>query len=98
MTRDADGALPVRYRGNSCPVTRPELIPGEEFEAAINLVLRKEFGLGPISLVSSTIRLMGFKRSGTNLQEAVEVALRRLMDHGDVVVDTAGFLVLAQKA
>jgi len=77
---------------------RPELIPSEEYEAAIRIVLRKEFGLGPDSLVSSTIRLMGFKRSGANLRAAVEVALQRLMDQGSVVVDTAGFLVLGPKA
>ena len=48
----------VRYRGGDCEVTKPELIPPEEYEEAIRLVLKKEFGLHPEALHSSVVRLM----------------------------------------
>jgi len=84
----------VRYRGNSCPVTRPELIAPEEFEQAIRLVLAAEFGLTHEALAASTARLMGFARSGANLRASIESAIARLIRRGDIQADHSGFLVL----
>lgn len=88
----------VRHRGSGCPVLKPELIAPEEYAAAIKLVLTKEFGLSSESLVQSTIRLMGFRRTGATLKQAVEQSLRGLMDRREVVGDNADFLVLASNA
>jgi very-short-patch-repair endonuclease len=95
QTETQNGAA-VRWRGDSAAVTDADQIPPQEFEAAIALVLAKEFGLGPDSLVQSTIRLMGFRRASPKLRQAVEAALARMMESNKVAVDGAGFLVLQQ--
>ncbi len=97
LWRVEDAHPRIRHRGDGCPVTKPELIAPEEYEAAIRFVLGKEFGLGPESLAASTVRLLGFHRRGTQLQTQIEVAISRLRSSGDIVADNAGFLVLAKK-
>jgi len=83
----------VRHRGGDCPVTRPELIPPEEYEEAIRLVLKREFGLQPDALHSHVVRTMGFERTGERLKDEVSRAVRRLLDSGDATVDGRGYVV-----
>jgi very-short-patch-repair endonuclease len=92
-----DTQIRVRYRGNGCPVVKPELIAPEEYDAAVRLVLEKEFGLGKDSLAASAISAMGFRRRGTQLQTQIDGAIERLIKCGEIVSDHAGFLVLAAK-
>jgi hypothetical protein len=88
----------VRLRGSDCPVTRPELIAPEEFEAAVRLVLKREFGLRRDALVSGAARLMGFGRAGQGLVAALEAAVDRLAAAGAIGEDSHGFLVLRDPA
>ncbi len=87
----------IRYRGNGCPVVKPELIAVEEYAAAVKLVLEKELGLDRASLVASTARLMGFRRRGAQLQSQLDAAIEGLLKCGEIVTDNAGFLVLTEK-
>ncbi len=91
--RDA-GAARVRRRGPHAPVTKPEHIAPEELEAAVRLVLGREFGIARDPLVSGTARLLGFSRAGASLAAAIEAALDRLIAAGEVTTDANGFLVL----
>jgi very-short-patch-repair endonuclease len=90
-----DESVRVRYRGEGCPVTKPELIAPEELQTAVKLVLASEFGLAREALVGSTARLLGFTRTGANLSLAIDGAIEALMGSGAVATDTHGFLVLA---
>ena len=84
----------VRFRSDDCPVTDVELIPAQEFEAAICLALERELGIPESALVSSVCSLLGFKRSGPRLTQMIESALERLRTAGRVSEDSAGFLNL----
>ena len=85
----------VRYRAADCPVTDVDLIPPEEFEAAICLALQRELGIPESAIASSVCGLLGFKRSGPRLTLAIEAALKKLQEDGRVTQDAAGFLNLA---
>jgi len=87
----------VRHRGDGCPVTRPELIPPEEFDAALRLALRTQFGLKADAAVESTARLMGFARAGAKLKPALDEALARLRQRGEVHLDAAQYVTLSRK-
>lgn len=84
----------VRYRGGNCEVTKPELIPPEEYEEAIQLVLKREFGLHPEALQSSVVRLMGFERTGERLRDEISRAIRRLLETDVIKVDGRGYVVV----
>jgi very-short-patch-repair endonuclease len=84
----------VRYRGEGCPVTKPEFIAPEELQAAVKLVLASEFGLAREALLGSTARLLGFNRTGANLSAAIDVAVEALMRSGAITTDRHGFIVL----
>jgi very-short-patch-repair endonuclease len=86
----------VRYRGGDCEVTKPELIPPEEYEEAIRLVLKKELGLHPEALHSSVVRLMGFERAGERLKDELTRAVQRLIAADAVAIDARGYVVLAK--
>jgi very-short-patch-repair endonuclease len=87
-------ATVVRHRGGTCEVTKPELIPPEEYAEAIRLVLKKEFGLHPDALHTSVVRLMGFERAGERLKDEISRGIRRLLDDGDIKVDGRGYVVM----
>jgi very-short-patch-repair endonuclease len=84
----------VRYRGGDCPVTKPELIPPEEYEEAVRLVLKREFGLQPDALHSHIVRLMGFERTGERLKDEIGRAVRRMIETKAIAVDARGYVVL----
>jgi len=84
---------PVRHRGKGCPAIRPECIAPEEFQAAIRLVLRKEYGLRRDSLAQAALRLLGFRRPGPPLTAAADAAVGALAATGEVEEDAQGFLV-----
>ena len=88
-------ATVVRYRGSDCEVTKPELIPPEEYEEAIRLVLKKEPGLHPEALHSSVARLMGFERAGERLKDELSRAVQRLIATHAISIDARGYVVLA---
>lgn len=91
--RDAN----VRHRGDGCPVTKPELIAPEEFDAALRLALRTQFGLQADAAIDSTARLMGFARAGAKLKAALDDALARLRHRGEVQLDAAHYVTLSRK-
>ena len=84
----------VRHRGEGCPVRKPELIAPEEFEAAVKLVLRQQFGLKSDGIVESVTRILGFGRAGAKLRNAIEDAVVRLSTSGEVLVDGAKYVTL----
>ena len=86
----------VRYRGGDCEVTKPELIPPEEYEEAIRLVLKKELGLQPDALHASVVRLMGFERAGERLKDELTRAVKRLIAGDAIAIDARGYVVLAK--
>jgi len=88
----------IRYRGNDCPVTNPELIPSEEFEAAVMLVLRQQFGLKFEALIEAVTRTFGFARTGPKLKSAIEEAIVGLAQRGEIQQDTSGFVTLVRAA
>jgi hypothetical protein len=95
----SDGAkAPVRWRGDDCPVTSPELIALEEFAECALAVLRAEFGLPLDALIQRTLRKMGFARSGAHLVDRVNRALAKLREEKRVVVDSNDVLVVADGA
>jgi very-short-patch-repair endonuclease len=89
-------APPVRFRGDDCPVVAPELIAPEELQEAVKLALAREFGLRQDALISSTSRLLGFRRCGTNLEAAIGVAITELCTQSAIAQDAEGFLILHQ--
>jgi hypothetical protein len=84
----------VRLRGENCPVTRPELIAPEELEAAVVLALRQQYGLKAEAAVEATARVMGFARTGGKLKSAIEEAIRRLEERGEIRLDSADYVTL----
>jgi very-short-patch-repair endonuclease len=84
----------IRFRGKDCPVTNPEMIPPEEFEAAVMLVLHQQFGLKLDALIEAVSRAFGFARTGTKLKSAIEGAIVRLDQRGEIQQDAAEFVTL----
>jgi hypothetical protein len=80
----------IRFRGKDCPVTNPEMIPPEEFEAAVMLVLHQQFGLKLDALIEAVSRAFGFARTGTKLKSAIV----RLDQRGEIQQDAAEFVTL----
>jgi len=85
---------PVRVRGDDCPVVDPDLIAPEELQEAIKLVLARAFGLRQDALISSTCRLLGFRRCGANLEAAIGAAIEQLRTQGAIAQDGEGFFIL----
>jgi very-short-patch-repair endonuclease len=83
---------PIRARGDGCPVTKPELIAPEEFEAAVNRVLHQQFGLKFDAVVEAVARAFGFARTGAKLREAIQSALVRLDERGEIQLDDAQYV------
>lgn len=86
---------PIRARAETCPVLKPELIAPEELQCAVRQVLREQFGLQRDALITSTARLMGFRRCGSALEHAIGTAVETLIADGALVRDGQGFLTLA---
>jgi very-short-patch-repair endonuclease len=84
--------IAVRHRGGPCPVTKAELIPPEEIEAAVRLVLRQQFGLKSEAAVESTARLMGYARTGAKLKTAIEGAIERLTEREEIKLDASQYV------
>jgi very-short-patch-repair endonuclease/uncharacterized protein (DUF1778 family) len=84
----------IRHRGEPCPVTKAELIPPEEIEAAVRLVLRQQFGLKSEAAVESTARLMGYSRTGTKLKTAIEAAIQHLTEREEIKLDASEYVTL----
>jgi len=85
----------IRYRGDeNCPVTSPDLIAPEELEAAIKLTLAQQFGVKFDAIMESTARLFGFSRTGPRLKTALEQAIVRLDQRGEIRQDQSGFVTL----
>ena len=90
------GAEPtVRFRGGPCPVKDPDLIPPEEFDEAIRLVLRREFGLQQEALNAAVARVMGFERLGERLRDEIGRSVARVVAGGEAKVDARGYVVPA---
>jgi very-short-patch-repair endonuclease len=89
---------PIRFRSNDCPVTNPDLISPEEFEAAIMLVLRQQFGLRFEALIEAVTRTFGFARTGPKLKSAIEGAIVHLDQRGEIQQDSSGFVTLSETA
>ena len=88
-------AAVVRHRGGDCDVTNPGLIPPDEYEEAVRLVLKREFGLQPDVLHSQVVKLMGFERAGERLKGEIARAVRRLIEAGVIKVDGRGYVVMS---
>ncbi|HEY8748653.1 MAG TPA: DUF4011 domain-containing protein [Tepidisphaeraceae bacterium] len=84
----------IRHRGEPCPVTKAELIAPEELEAAVRLVLRQQYGLKSEAAVESTARLLGFSRTGSKLKAALEQAIERLDQRGEIKLDASEYVTL----
>jgi very-short-patch-repair endonuclease len=93
---DASEAV-VRHRANGCPVTDPDEIAPEEFEAAVRLILKQQFGLKLDAISEAVAGLMGFSRSGPKLKAAIEQSLIRLDERGEIITDHSGFVTLSQE-
>jgi very-short-patch-repair endonuclease len=91
--RQPGAPIVVRHRAGNCPVTKPELIPPEEYEEAVRVALKREFGLQPDVLHSNVVRIMGFERAGERLKDEVSRAVRRLLDAGEICLDGRGYIV-----
>jgi hypothetical protein len=88
------GEIRIRNRAGDCPVTDPEMIPPEEFEAAVMHIVRQQFGIKFDAVVEAVARLLGFSRTGAKLKAAAERALIRLDDRGQLKLDESGFVTL----
>jgi pyruvate/2-oxoglutarate dehydrogenase complex dihydrolipoamide dehydrogenase (E3) component len=77
-------------------VADSELIPPEEFEAAVKLVVRQQFGIKFDAVIESVARLFGFGRTGVKLKAAIEQALIRLDRRGEIKMDDASFVTVPQ--
>lgn len=87
-------ARAVRFRGGDCPVTKADYIPPEEYELALVMTLKKNYGCQRDVLISETVRLMGFKRSGSALKEQIDNAIQRLVFSKTIELDSSGFVNL----
>jgi hypothetical protein len=59
-------------------------------------VLARAFGLRQDALISSTSRLLGFRRCGANIEAAIGAAIEQLQVQGAIALDGEGFLILRQ--
>lgn len=84
--------VPVRWRGVDGSVTDVDQIPPEEIAAAVRLAIAKELGIRPEAVAASVRRLFGFGTTGGKLTAAVDAAVGRLTEAGELVVDGAGFV------
>jgi len=75
-------------------VTKAELIAPEELEDAVRLVLRQQYGLKSEAAVESTARLLGFSRTGSKLKAALEQAIERLDQRGEIKLDASEYVTL----
>ena len=66
----------------------------EELEAAVVLALRQQYGLKADAAVEATARLTGYARTGAKLKAAIEEAIRRLEERGEIKLDSADYVTL----
>ena len=90
--------LKIRRRGNDCPVTAPDLIPPEEFDAAILLILRQQFGLRSDDLAEAVSDLLGYSRTAPKFRSTIDSAITRLTKQFLLKRDSSGFITLASPA
>jgi very-short-patch-repair endonuclease len=87
----------VRSRAGDCPVTDPEMIPPEELEAAIMLVVRRQYGIKFEYAVEAAARLFGFARTGSKLRAVLEGALIRLAERREIDRDDSDFITVPRE-
>jgi very-short-patch-repair endonuclease len=86
----------VRSRAGACPVTDPEMIPPEELEEAIMLVVRRELGVKFDYVVEAAARLFGFGRTGRKVRTALEGAFIRLAAREELNRDQSDFVTISK--
>ncbi|RMG10142.1 MAG: DUF3320 domain-containing protein [Planctomycetota bacterium] len=85
---------PLRDRSRTGP-RDAELIPPEELEGALALVVRKEYRIARDELIRRAARLLGFGRTGAKLRQVFAEALEALRARGEVALE-AGVVVAAE--
>src|SRR5262249_5217194 len=99
IRRNGDFLWPVRTKGikprrpvDGTPLRKIDHVPAEELEAAALLVTRLAGGIEQDDLILEVGRVLGYLRTGANVEKAARGAVSRLVRAG-VLVERAGFLV-----
>jgi hypothetical protein len=73
--RDRSGVLSANLR-------KPEMLPPQEIMGGVIDVVRANLGASQEQLVSTVLRLLGFKSTSVQLREVVQSAIRKLTASG----------------
>lgn len=84
------GAVAVRRTGPGGVPRRAGAIPPEEFDAAVELVLRDSMGASADQVLAALRRVFSWSRSGPDIQAAVSKSLYRCVARGLCAQDAEG--------
>lgn len=85
--RERTHALPRHRRDAALPLRRADRIAPHEYRVAILKVVETAVGIDRKDLIVETARLIGFDRTGTDLQAAIDREITALQDTCRVVSD-----------
>ena len=85
--RERTHALPRNRRDAALPLRRADRIAPHEYRLAILKVVEKAAGIERRDLIVETARLIGFDRTGTDLQAAIDRQMTVLLDARRLISD-----------
>ncbi len=77
-------APPVRGATASGEVRFITCVPPEEIAEACRIALRDQFSLPHEALVQTVATVFGYQRAGKNIRDAIQAAIRHLVERGDL--------------
>jgi very-short-patch-repair endonuclease len=82
-------------RNASLPLRRANMISPAEYQLALLTVVSEAVSISEDDLIVETARLFGFDRTGSDLQEAIDSQVDRLVNAGRLHRDDTGFRLAA---
>jgi hypothetical protein len=74
-----------RAAAKSAGLKKPEMLPGPEIRAAIQMLIKMSHGAAKSELPSAVARLLGFKAAGSTLRSVVEYQTKKLLRVGAIL-------------
>ena len=90
---------PIRDRSNeTTTILKAEMLPPMEIAAAARRVLEDNESVSESELITSVARVLGFKRTGPEIRDAIHNVVRAMASSGAIVLDSGIFRAAVSKS
>lgn len=83
-----------RSQVHSLTLKKPEMLPPAEIRAALQTVVKENFGVSREEAITVASRLFGFKVTSSQLRDTIDAELKLLLKKGKIVEDSGSLKVV----